>query len=550
MRRWNGWGDDTVDYPLTEAARRHLAGQVGEGLSLPDAERAAVLASIPATRLPMHSLITTAPADRLLHARGQSLPDWIALRSGRLRVFPDGVAYPASSGQVRAVLSLARQVGARVIPYGGGTSVVGHINPMAGDAPVLTLNLSYLRRLTGVDDTSRLASFEAGVRGPDLESQLRSQGYTLGHYPQSFEHSTLGGWIATRSSGQQSCHYGRIEALFAGGWLETPRGSLELPAHPASAAGPDLRHLVLGSEGRLGIITQATVRVRSLPEAETFQAVFFHDWDTGLAAVRQMAQARVPVSMLRLSDAAETETTLALAGRERLIAWADRGLRLAGFGPERCLLLFGVTGDQWQIGPIRQQVQEIAHAHQGLAVGAAAGEMWRKTRFRTPYLRNTLWELGYALDTVETAVSWSRVPVTAQRLLAAVRGGLALWDERVLAFAHLSHLYPDGASLYLTYVYRRSADPDETLDRWRALKTALSDVIVGQGGTISHQHGVGMDHAPYLIHEKGPLGLDVLKALSRTLDPDGLLNPGKLLPGPSADGRAPHEKPHVDAWVA
>jgi len=550
MRRWNGWGEDTVDYPLTGAARRHLAAQVGEGLALPDAEREAVLATIPATRLPPHSLITTTPLDRLLHARGQSLPDWIALRSGRLGVFPDGVAYPASSGQVRAVLSLARQLGARVIPYGGGTSVVGHINPLAGDAPVLTLDLAHLRRLTGMDDTSRLASFEAGVRGPDLESQLRAQGYTLGHYPQSFEYSTLGGWIATRSSGQQSGHYGRIEALFAGGWLETPRGSLELPAHPASAAGPDLRHLVLGSEGRVGVLTQATVRVRPLPEAETFQAVFFRDWDTGLAAVRQMAWARVPVSMLRLSDAAETETTLALAGRERLMAWADRGLRLAGFGPERCLLLFAVTGDQWQFGPIHRQVLEIAHVHQGLRVGPAAGEMWRETRFRTPYLRNTLWELGYALDTVETAVPWSRVAVTAQRLLAAARGGLAAWDERVLAFAHLSHVYPDGASLYLTYAYRRAADPDETLDRWRALKTALSDIIVTQGGTISHQHGVGMDHAPYLIHEKGPLGLDVLNALSRALDPDGLLNPGKLLSRPDAGGHTRCEAPHVDAWVA
>ncbi len=549
MRRWNGWGEDTVDYPLTEAARQHLAAQVGEGLALADAERAAVLAAIPAARLPVHSLVTTAPAERLLHARGQSLPDWIALRSGRLGVFPDGVAYPASSGQVRAVLSLARQVGAHVIPYGGGTSVVGHINPPVSDAPVLTLDLSYLRRLTGVDDASRLASFEAGVRGPDLESQLRAQGYTLGHYPQSFEYSTLGGWIATRSSGQQSCHYGRIEALFAGGWLETPRGSLELPAHPASAAGPDLRHLVLGSEGRLGVITQATVRVRPLPEAETFLALFFHDWDSGVAAVRQLAQARVPVSMLRLSDAAETETTLALAGRERLIAWADRGLRLAGYGPERCLLLFGVTGDQWQVAPIRQQVLEIAHAYQGRGVGAAAGEMWRKTRFRTPYLRNTLWELGYALDTVETALPWSRVPATAQRMLAAARGGLFAWDERVLAFAHLSHVYPDGASLYLTYLYRRAADPDETLDRWRALKTALSEVIVAQGGTISHQHGVGADHAPYLIHEKGPLGLDVLAAATRALDPDGLLNPGKLLPEMGGEGLH-REEPHVDTWLA
>ncbi len=536
MRRWNGWGDDATLYPLPAAAARYLAALVGEGLSVPDVSFETALASVPTSRLPGQTQglplqITTDPAERLRHARGQSLPDWIALRSGRIGAYPDGVAYPASDEDVRGLLGFARRTGARLIPYGGGTSVVGHINPRPGDAPILTVDLSHLNRLTKLDEASHLAIFEAGVRGPDLEAQLRERGYTLGHYPQSFEFSTLGGWIATRSSGQQSYHYGRIEALFAGGHVETPIGALDLPPHPASAAGPDLRQMILGSEGRLGIVTRATVRVRPLPETESFHAVFFHDWESGTAAAREIAQARVPLSMLRLSDAQETETTLALSGRDRLVAWADRGLRLAGYGPERCLMLFGITEYKGAVAFAHSQATDIARAHGGLPVGTAIGRQWRKTRFLTPYLRNTLWERGYALDTLETAAPWSAVLPAAAAIKGAIYDGLAERGEGGLVFAHLSHIYADGASLYVTYLYRRAADPNETLSHWQTLKAAASQAIVAHGGTISHQHGVGTDHAPYLAAEKGEVGMKLLEAARRALDPEGLLNPGKLLPG-------------------
>jgi alkyldihydroxyacetonephosphate synthase len=530
MKRWNGWGDDAHDYPLADPAARYLAGLVGAGPRLTDAALDSVLASVPAARLPAHRLITTAPDERLRHARGQSLPDWIALRSGRLGAFPDGVAYPASDDDVRALLRFAREAGACVIPYGGGTSVVGHINPPLDAPPTLTIDLSRLNRLVQFDKASRLATFEAGVCGPDLERQLRERGYTLGHFPQSFEYSTLGGWIATRSSGQQSYHYGRIEDLFAGGRVETLRGPWALPPLPASAAGPDVRQIVLGSEGRLGLITQAVVRVRPLPESETFHAVFFHTWEAGVEAVRAIAQAGVGVSMLRLSNALETETTLRISGRDRLVAWLERGLRLAGYGPERCLLLFGLTTYRGQLSYAHSEVMDFARANGGLGIGTAIGQQWRKSRFRLPYLRNTLWERGYALDTLETAAPWSAVNALAERVQSALRQGGQAWNERVLAFAHLSHVYADGASLYVTYLFRRAADPDETLQRWRELKTAASRVIVEHGGAISHQHGVGVDHAPYLAAEKGETGLELIEAARRALDPHGMLNPGKLLP--------------------
>jgi alkyldihydroxyacetonephosphate synthase len=529
MKRWNGWGNIETTYPLPASAAGYLAALIGPGAAYTDATLDSVLASVPSSSLPDHPLITADPAERLYHARGQSLPDWIALRSGRIGTFPDGVAYPASSEEVRSLLHFARQTDTKIIPYGGGSSVVGHINPQPGDRPVLTLDLGRLNQMIELDESSRLATFGAGIAGPDLENQLQPYNLTLGHFPQSFEYSTLGGWIATRSSGQQSYYYGRIEALFAGGQIETPLDSLIIPPLPASAAGPDLRQMILGSEGRLGIITQATVRVRPLPERETFQAAFFHDWASGAKAVREMAQAGVPVSMLRLSDAQETETTLVLSGKENLVAWADRGLNLLRYGPERCLLLFGVTGSDRLTKTAERLAKSIIRANGGLPTGSTIGHLWQKSRFYSPYLRNTLWEKGYAIDTLETAVPWNAVLETAAAIKTAVENTGSVADERVLVFAHLSHVYNDGASIYVTYLFRRSADPGETLQRWQMMKTAASWAIVAHKGTISHQHGVGVDHAPYLAAEKGRLGIDWLAALCESADPEGLLNPGKLL---------------------
>jgi alkyldihydroxyacetonephosphate synthase len=534
MRRWNGWGEEDQHYPLPEAARRYLAAQVGQGLALPDASHASVLATVPASRLRPHPSWTLEPQERLLHARGQSLPDWVALRAGRIGTFPDGVAYPADSSEVQALLRLAQQQGMRLIPYGGGTSVAGHINPLPGPEPVLTVDLTRLARLLALDETSRLATVEAGIRGPALEAELRSRGYTLGHFPQSFDYSTLGGWIATRSSGQQSYYYGRIEQLFAGGEVETLHGRWVLPPLPASAAGPDLRHLVLGSEGRFGVITQAVVRVQPVAERESFYGIFFPNWTAGEAAVRALAQSGVQASMLRLSDAVETDVTLALSGQERLVAWAERGLRAFGFGPERCLLLAGVTGSAGRAAHERRALFDAARAWRGLPTGTLIGNVWRKGRFRAPLLRNTLWEHGYALDTLETALPWHGVSTAIQALTRGLRDGLQAEGERVLAFAHVSHVYPDGASLYVTYLFRRASDPDVTLRRWEGLKALASRAVVAHGGTISHQHGVGLDHRAYLAAEKGEIGLAVMEAVRRALDPDERLNPGKLIPAGSA----------------
>lgn len=528
MRRWNGWGDETVIYPLLAGAVRVLKEWVGPGTPRPDVALEQALAAVPPSRLPAHPLVSTEPVERLRHARGQSLPDWIALRSGRIDAFPDGVAYPADAAAVRDLLGYAAAVGARLIPYGGGTSVVGHINALPGEAPVLSVDMARMNALLRLDEVSGLAAFGAGIAGPDLEAALRARGYTLGHFPQSFEYSTLGGWIATRSSGQQSLLYGRIERLFAGGRLESPAGTLVLPPFPASAAGPDLRELVLGSEGRLGILTEATVRVTPLPEREEFAGVFFPDFSCGCAAAREIMQSRLPLSMLRLSTAPETATTLALAGHEKLIGTLERLLAVRGLGPDKCMLILGATGRRAVVSMARSEALGIARRHGGVHVGAAFGRQWHKSRFRTPYLRNTLWEMGYAIDTLETAADWTSIPALSAAVECALHGALEEAGERVHVFTHLSHLYAYGSSLYTTYLFRLAPNPDETLHRWRRMKAAASQAILAHGGTISHQHGVGVDHAPYLAAEKGELGMEVLRDVCARFDPEAVMNPGKL----------------------
>ncbi len=529
MRRWNGWGDTATSYPVPNTTVQLLEQLVGAGTPPQDARFDEVVASVPRPRLPAHRLVMTTAADRAQHARGQSMPDWIALRSGRLGTYADGVAYPTSEADVVELIDYAREAEVWLIPYGGGTSVVGHINPMRGDRPVLTVDLGRLNRLQFFDEVSRLATFGAGIAGPDLEAQLRARGYVLGHFPQSFELSTLGGWIATRSTGQQSLGYGRIERLFAGGRMVTPSGLLELPTWPASAAGPDLRELVLGSEGRLGIITQATVRISPLPEREDFHAIFFPDFERALLAARQIVQAGLPLSLLRLSTTVETQTTLALAGRRRLLGALERFLSLRGLDDSKCMLIVGFSGRSALVKTTRRAVLDIAAHQGGVHVGRAFGQQWHKSRFMTPYLRNSLWEIGYAVDTVETAVNWTNVPYLLDAVETALRGALQALDERVHVFTHLSHLYPTGASVYSTFLFRIASNPDETLRRWQLLKAAASEAIVTHGGTISHQHGVGVDHAPYLPAEKGELGMAVLADVMQRFDPTGIMNPGKLL---------------------
>ncbi len=529
-RRWNGWGGEHTHYPLKPKALAYL-NQVlsGPGAILPDASLESVIAQVPQSRLPPHPLVSADAETRIRHARGQSFPDWLAMRSGLFGRFPDGVALPASSDEVREVLRWAYAHQFAIVIYGGGTSVAGHVNVPACLEPVLSLSLERLNRLLALDRESQIATFGAGTPGPALERQLKENGYTLGHFPQSWELSTVGGWVATRSSGQQSLRYGRIEQMFAGGQIETPQGTMTLPDVPASSAGPDLRALVLGSEGRIGAITEVKLRVMAQPEHESFHAAFVPDWEAGLKLVRQVAQAKVPLSMLRLSNPAETAVQLALAGDHPLAGLYDRSLGLLGCKDgDRCMLTYGATGSRREARFALEGMRRALHEARGTALGHGfMGKLWEHSRFRVPYLRNGLWERGFSIDTAETAINWNKVTATMLAMEEAIE--VASSGEPVLVFSHLSHVYSQGCSVYTTYLFRNGRSYEETFERWRACKTAISEAIVKMGGTISHQHGVGRDHAPWLFYEKGQQGMGALRTLTRYFDPEGRLNPGCLL---------------------
>ncbi len=532
MRRWNGWGDDSVDEHVPHRAMALLRELVGPSTRPVDASLDDVIAAVPPSRVDPDGAPDAAldvdPRERVLHARGQSLPDWIALRSGRLGATPDAVARPADSAAVAALLGVAAGRGWTLVPYGGGSSVVGGVNVVASDRPAVTVDLAGTSGLHRLDETSGLATFGAGTFGPAVEAALGPQGLTLGHYPQSFEGSTIGGWVAARSVGQQAHGYGRIDELFAGGHLETPLGPMDLPPHPASAAGPDLRQVVLGSEGRLGILTEATVRTSRTPRLERFGAYVVPDWDRALELARRLGQSGLPLSMARVSTPLETVTTFALAGDRRGSGLLRRYLGWRGQGADRCLVIVGLNGHPAVVGATARAVDDIVRGSHGVAA-PGVGPAWHRSRFAAPYLRNALWDEGYAVDTLETATDWTTLPALATELARSLRHGLEADGERVHAFSHLSHPYTTGASLYTSYVFRLAGDPDETLARWRTLKSAASEVIVRHGATISHQHGVGTDHAPYLAAEKGPVGMRAIEALVRELDPDGVMHPGVLL---------------------
>ncbi len=525
-RRWNGWGSSHIAPALSPPAIAFLHAHLGAAEPPPGLRWEAALATVPAARLPEIRGLYRDATTRLRHARGQSFPDWVALRIGPPGPVADGVVFPADEDEVIHWLRLAAEHDWVIIPRGGGTAVLGQVNVGASPRPTLVLSTARLVRLRELDLASGLARIEAGANGPLVEAQLAAHGLTLGHFPQSFEYATLGGWVACRSSGQESSRYGRIETLFRGGTLLAPAGRVSYPPHPASAAGPDPRSLLLGAEGRLGVLSEAWVRVRPRPPRPRVTAWLLPGWEEGLEALRRIARARLPVRLLRLSDPLETDLLLTFGAGERR-HWIDAYARLRSLGPAPCLLLSGWAGDE--PGPSRRALIGILHRQGARRAPALIAHAWRRNRFRGAYLRNALWEAGYGVDTMESAAPWSGLA-----RLAAAMCKAAVERPNRLAYGHVSHVYPDGASYYLTTLFPLAADAATCLDAWRRLKRGVTEAVLNAGGTLSHHHGVGRDHLPWMACEQGPVPLKALAAAARVFDPAGIMNPGKLFPGDGA----------------
>ena len=508
---WSGWGDPAKAAPLPESITTLLRDLLGVR---PRDEQPVALAAIrpPAPRLDADVLaalaktaeVGTDAETRIRHTGGKSTPDLLRIRRGDTSRTPDAVVTPADHEEVMGVLELATEHGFAVVPFGGGTSVVGGLSP---DAPAfVALDLRRLDRLLEVDETSRTATLQVGLRGPRAEALLAEHGYTIGHFPQSFEWASIGGFAAARSSGQSSAGYGRFDELVVGMTVATPAGTLELGRAQKSATGPDLRQLILGSEGAFGVITSLTVRIRPAPRAKVYEGWRFPDFATGTAALRRLAQDGPTPTVLRLSD--ETETLVGLARTETI----GRG---EGSG---CLAIVGYEGEPEEVAGRRERTHAVLAGAGGTDLGAGPGESWAHGRFGAPYLRDALLDVGAFVETLETATFWSNIPRLYEAVKAALPGHVVM--------CHISHVYASSASLYFTVV---SGGIDGGAD-WDEAKTAVNEAIIAAGGTISHHHGVGTDHKDAYAQEIGTLGVEILRAVKHRLDPAGILNPGILVP--------------------
>ena len=517
------WGDPAAAAPLPDSARALVRLAFGEPTPAAPSSAPSGEGLVPAPALdPAHleglraivgaEHVVTDDDLRRRRTRGKSTPDLLRNRAGDFADAPDAVVRPDGHDQVQAVVEYAAAHRVAVVPFGGGTSVTGGLTARRdGFVGLVSLDLGRLKRLRDVDPVSMTATLEAGLRGPEAEALLGEHGLTLGHFPQSFEFATIGGFAATRSSGQASAGFGRFDSMVVGLTAATPAGELRLGTAPASAAGPDLRQLLLGSEGVLGVITGVTVRVRPVARATVHRAWRWPSFASGVTAARTLAQAGLLPTVLRLSDEAETAVNLADPGA---IGGADGG---------GCLMVTGFEGTADAVATRGDAVAAVLTGLGGTDLGEAPGRAWAEGRFGAPYLRDALLDEGVLVETLETATFWSRLEPLHAAVTAALQGAL----DGALVLCHVSHVYETGASLYFTVAARQDADP---LAQWQAAKAAASDAILAAGATITHHHAVGTDHRDWYADEIGPVGVRALRAVKEALDPVGVLNPGVLVP--------------------
>jgi alkyldihydroxyacetonephosphate synthase len=539
---WSGWGDPDAATTLPDAIAELLRSGLGVSAPTPAPGSISELSLTPIRLPPEAAQALTAIVGedhaasdqeaRTRHALGKSTLDLLALRAGAPIPAPDLVLAPGSHEEVCQVLEACWRHNVAVVPFGGGTSVVGGLTQEADEfAGVVALDVRRLDSLVPLDQESRLATLGPGLRGPEAEALLAAQGYTIGHFPQSFEYATLGGFAAARSSGQASAGYGRFDELVTGLKVATPVGTLTLGRAPKSAAGPDLRQLILGSEGAFGVITELTVQIRPVPEQRIYDGWRLGDFRSGTAVLRKLVQDGPVPTVLRLSDEAETALGLARPGEIGPPAQGPPAQGPPAQGPPAqstpsgCLAIVGYEGEAADVEARRAAAGQVL-TDAGASLVPGAGEGWARERYRGPYLRDALLDAGALVETLETATFWSSLGSLYEAVSAALRESLTDQGTPPVILCHVSHVYPSGASLYFTIACAQLPDP---ITQWRRAKAAAAAAIVAARGSITHHHGVGRDHREWLGGEIGDLGLAALAAVKRTLDPTGILNPGILI---------------------
>jgi alkyldihydroxyacetonephosphate synthase len=475
--------------------------------------------------------------DRIVHTYGKSARDLLRIRTGDIPRVPDVVVYPGNEAEVQLIVDRAVAADAVIIPYGGGSNISGSLHaPENETRPVISVDLGRLNQVIDIDEDSGLARIQAGAQGPDLEEQLGARGWTLGHFPDSFTHSTLGGWVATRSSGMQSDKYGDISDIARGMRVVMPGKVLEIRPLPHTSTGPSVREMVLGSEGRLGVITEVTVQVHRIPEVRLILGYLFPSWEASLAAMHDISTSDAHPSITRVSDAKETAFSFATRKKSNRISISSliskgmmkvlqrRGWKL----DEICLSFIGYEGGKAHVARQKAIVKEIVGRHGGIVVGKGPGELYDQKKFDTPYIRDFLLDRGAIGDVSETAAPWSKLLPLYTNVLAAAEKVYAHLGVAGWIMCHLSHSYHSGACLYFTFAFKH--DGVDPLGQYEPLKNAIQQAFVDSGGTLSHHHAVGTEHAAWLEQDISAAGVHMIDGLFTAMDPGRNLNPGKIIP--------------------
>jgi len=547
--RWWGWGDIDKTYPVEERPGYipYLQDKLGIKVDKvrepdPDIEKLKMreprlgedaLNSL--TGIVGKDNVSTTRRDRVHHGIGKSYRDAMRARLGEVPNPPDAVVFPGSEDEVAALMKLAESEKIALVPYCGGSSVVGGIEPLDGEGlkGAVSVDLRRMDAVIHVDPESRTARFEAGIWGPQLEEELSKRGLYLGHAPESFLLSGLGGWIASRGAGRQSTGYGKIEEMIESVRMVTPGGVIDTRDVPASATGPDLNQIVCGSEGTLGIITQATMKVRPVPEVYDYRGLIFKQFEGGVQAVREMMQNGHIPETIRISD--DEESALARRVMKQSSNLAKRygteavlkTLDTLGYSFETgAFAVLGCEGKTAEVAERTKAIASICRKNGAVPLGKGAGNEWYHGRYDHPYLRDIMFGWGVMTDTLETATTWDNIMNLYRTVKKAISDALADYDSRSIVTCHLSHSYITGSSLY--FIFLGQVAQGREIEQWEHLKKKAGDTILANGGTITHHHGVGYEHTPWFEQEYGPQGMELLRGMKKALDPAGIMNPGKL----------------------
>ena len=549
--KWWGWGHEDVSFSDVDKPKLwpYLSGELGlkqveptppvkfDDVHLPAAKENAPFITALRDAL-AHDQFSVDKKDRLIHAAGKAFRDLFRLRRGQVDFAPDLIAYPASEADVVAIVKAAHEHNAVLIPFGGGTNIAGCIEPKDRDERfIVSLDMCRMHRVLAVDKKSLLARIEAGVYGPHMEEQLESAGVTLGHFPDSFVHSTLGGWVATRSAGMQSDKYGKIEDMVIALRMVTPSGTIVTRTVPNTSNGIDVRSLCVGSEGILGVITEVTMQVHRLPEYKMFEGWLFPDFESGIHAIHEcMRHGTMPV-ITRLNDPGKTALSAAFKKVEpplkqkigAVMKWYLRNIKGIDF-TKCCMMTTAYEGDYGTFHMQRRESNRVFRKYGGVNLGEGPGNSFKEAKYDFPHVRDYLMDRGVMGDVSETSTTWDNLHNLYTKTITNIQKAIRDTGVDPWVGCHISHNYHTGASLYFTFGCRQIEGRE--LDQYLYIKKAAEDSFLQNGGTVSHHHAVGTEHLPWIEADLSPAGLKAVRAIKDGLDPKSVMNPGKILPGP------------------